>query len=234
MNELYKIIPEFPKYKISNYGNIRNEKKILNQTIIQGGYSSIHLNNEKNKNKKFLVHVLVALSFIPNPENKPTVNHKDHNKLNNNIDNLEWATSKEQNMHRRKSTNGMAGARPVWRIDKKTNEKLEKYISMQLAIEWICKNNPKYIKFIYYNKNNIIINMWRLFKLNSVLLKLQKIYIYNNLVLYKLLLEKNQTQILEEDYIIVEYTNKKNNYQIINKIIEDDWVEINNDNYYLK
>ena len=96
------------------------------------------------------------------------------------------------------------------------------------------KNNPKYIKFIYYNKNNIIINMWRLFKLNSVLLKLQKIYIYNNLVLYKLLLEKNQTQILEEDYIIVEYTNKKNNYQIINKIIEDDWVEINNDNYYLK
>ena len=146
MNELYKIIPEFPKYKISNYGNIQNEKKLLKQTIIQGGYSSIYLNNEKIKSKKFLVHVLVALSFIPNPENKPTVNHKDHNKLNNNIDNLEWATSKEQNIHRRKSTSRFVGARPVWRIDKNTNEKIEKYISMQLAVEWIFKNNPKYIK----------------------------------------------------------------------------------------
>ena len=49
------------------------------------------------------------------------------------------------------------------------------------------KNNLKYIKFIYYNKNNIVINMQRLFKLNSVL---QKKYVYNNLVLYKLVLYK--------------------------------------------
>ena len=146
MTEIWKTIPDFSKYKISNYGNIKNDKKILKQTIIQGGYSSIHLNNEKIKSKKILVHVLVAQSFIPNQENKRTVNHKDHNKLNNNIDNLEWATSKEQNIHRRKSTSRFVGARPVWRIDKNTNEKIEKYISMQLAVEWIFKNNPKYIK----------------------------------------------------------------------------------------
>ena len=87
------------------------------------------------------------------------------------------------------------------------------------------------MKFIYYNKNNIVINMQRLFKLNSVL---QKKYVYNNLVLYKLLLYKliidqNKKPFFDEDYIIVEDTIK-----IIDKNIEDDWVEINNDNYDLK
>jgi hypothetical protein len=140
MAEYYKTVTGFPNYKISNYGNIKNEKKILKQTIIQGGYSSIKLNNETEKNKKKLIHVLVAQTFIPNPENKPTVNHKDHNKLNNTLDNLEWATSREQNIHKRQSKNGMCGARPVWRIDKNTNEKLEKYISITKALEWLLKN----------------------------------------------------------------------------------------------
>lgn len=146
MTEIWKTIPEFPKYIISSCGNIKNDKKILKQQIIVGGYLSIKLNNENVKNKKFLVHVLVAKVFIKNPDDKPTINHKDHNKLNNNIDNLEWATSKEQNIHRRKSKNGMEGARPVYRIDKNTNEKLEKYNSIHLAVEWIFKNNPNYIK----------------------------------------------------------------------------------------
>lgn len=80
MTEIWKTIPEFPKYTISSCGNIKNEKKILKQQIIEGGYSSIKLNNENVKNKKFLVHVLVAKVFIPNPENKPidAKNHKKH------------------------------------------------------------------------------------------------------------------------------------------------------------
>ena len=140
--EIWKTIPDFPKYKISNYGNIKNIKKILKQTTISGGYSSIKLNNENIKNKQKLVHVLVAQAFIDNPENKLTVNHKDHNKLNNNVNNLEWFTHKEQNFHRRKPTNVLIGTRSVWRIDKKTNEKLEKYNSIQLAVKWLFKNNP--------------------------------------------------------------------------------------------
>ena len=94
------------------------------------------------------------------------------------------------------------------------------------------KNNLKYIKFIYYNKNNIVINMQRLFKLNSVL---QKKYVYNNLVLYKLvlyklllyklLLNQNKKTIFDEDYVIVYKKTIKTN----DKNIEDDWVEINND-----
>ena len=78
--------------------------------------------------------------------------------------------------------------------------------------------------FFYYNKNNIIINMQRLFKLNSVLIKYNNfinIYIYKSFVLHKLLYQA-QKPFFEEDYIIVE------------KTIEDDWVEINNDNYDLK
>ena len=94
------------------------------------------------------------------------------------------------------------------------------------------KNNLKYIKFIYYNKNNIVINMQRLFKLNSVL---QKKYVYNNLVLYKLILYKliidqNKKNIFDEDYVIVYKKTIKTN----DKNIEDDWVEINNDNYDVK
>ena len=155
MTEYYKSVPGFPKYKISNYGNIKNEKKILKQTIIQGGYSSIKLNTETEKNKKKLIHVLVAQTFIPNPENKPTVNHKDHNKLNNTLDNLEWATSHEQNIHKRHSKNGMCGARPVWRVDKNTNEKLQKYISITKAIEWLnikSKKGSSHISDVCNNK----------------------------------------------------------------------------------
>ena len=50
------------------------------------------------------VHQLVALTFIPNPKQKRTVNHKDHNKLNNSVENLEWATTTEQNRHKKKGS----------------------------------------------------------------------------------------------------------------------------------
>lgn len=59
-----------------------------------------------NKNSLHSIHRLVAQAFIPNPENKKTVNHKDGNKLNNCIDNLEWATEKENQQHKWK--NGLA------------------------------------------------------------------------------------------------------------------------------
>lgn len=139
--EVWKVIKEFPKYEISTFGNVRNieTKKILKQKNNPNGYKSISLVlNDKTSITKS-IHRLVALTFIPNPENKPTVNHKDHNPLNNNVSNLEWFTQLEQVKHRR-TNNKEKGARAIWRIDKNTGEKLELYQTVSLAAKWVLDN----------------------------------------------------------------------------------------------
>lgn len=75
--------------------NIWKKSKILSlNSLSTSGYSQVSI-----KNKKRFVHRLVALTFISNSENKPEVNHIDSNKLNNNMNNLEWVTSKENSQH---------------------------------------------------------------------------------------------------------------------------------------
>ena len=88
-------------YQVSNFGRIKSFN-YNNNTIIRKlnfnkqGYVYIML--QKNKKKKmFRVHRLVAHMFIPNPENLPEVNHKDENKENNNVNNLEWCTHEYNN-----------------------------------------------------------------------------------------------------------------------------------------
>jgi hypothetical protein len=100
------------------------------------GYYGVGLSNIRTKT--FQVHRLVAETFIENPENKTHVNHKDKNKLNNNISNLEWCTPKENNIHRslgvKQSTNQILS---IWKINLKTGEKIEKYNSIDLASNWV-------------------------------------------------------------------------------------------------
>ena len=96
--EIYKVINDFPNYEVSTYGNIRSKNCIL-KPIIKRGYVIVQLYYE-NKRKFYSVSRLVAQAFIPNPENKPKVDHKDRNKLNNNINNLRWVTSSENNINR--------------------------------------------------------------------------------------------------------------------------------------
>ena len=81
-------------YQISNKGNIKNLKKLLTPTDNGNGYLIIGL-SKNGKRKNYYVHRLAASAFINNPDNKPVVNHKDHNIKNNNINNLEWVTQKE-------------------------------------------------------------------------------------------------------------------------------------------
>jgi hypothetical protein len=152
--EEWRTINEYPNYDVSNFSNIRNNKsgKILKQ-LVKCGYYHISLVNEFNK-KTFTVHRLIALAFIENPENKSDVNHKDKNKLNNNISNLEWMTRKENNIHRCEgliiTTNKN---KPVLRIDANNNEILETYNSIELAGTWAFNNG--YTKTIHNGRNSI-------------------------------------------------------------------------------
>lgn len=73
--------------------------RILKQAITNAGYLTVELNLQGKKPKRLTTHRLVALSFIPNTENKSSVNHIDFNKLNNIIENLEWVTHSENMKH---------------------------------------------------------------------------------------------------------------------------------------
>ncbi len=97
-----KVIPEFDSYAISSDGRlfkIRTQYE-LNPRLCSRFKNYLRVNlSHKNIQKKKFIHVLVALAWIPNPDNKPTVNHMDGNTLNNDILNLEWATQSEQQQH---------------------------------------------------------------------------------------------------------------------------------------
>lgn len=99
MNEIWKDIDDYEgHYQVSNLGNVKSLKfgkeKILKPHDNGIGYLQVKLCKNGQKEQP-LVHQLVAQAFIPNPQNLPEVNHKDENKTNNSVENLEWVSSKE-------------------------------------------------------------------------------------------------------------------------------------------
>lgn len=100
---MWKTIPGFPNYEASStLGKIRNKKtgRILKESITSKGYHTVILYQGTVESRVCRgVHRLVALAHIPNPENKPQVNHKDGNKSHNWADNLEWVTNSENQKH---------------------------------------------------------------------------------------------------------------------------------------
>lgn len=109
--EVWKPIKDFPDYEVSNLGNVRSvdryrmctngcyrlvKGKMLKPHINRkrGGYIYVTL-SDRSKHHTLKLHRLVAEAFIPNPENKPCINHLDFNKANNTVANLEWTTAKE-------------------------------------------------------------------------------------------------------------------------------------------
>lgn len=109
MEEIWKDINGFESiYQISNFGNVKScDKRVKNgngyavrkgkqlkPNLTKGGYYSVHLYIGQRKREPKLIHRLVAEHFLSNPNNYPQVNHKDENKLNNRVDNLEWCTEK--------------------------------------------------------------------------------------------------------------------------------------------
>lgn len=97
-------------YEVSNFGRVRSWAKLGNAKVPPSEprilkphkgkhYYSVIMCAENGKRNRQYVHRLVALTFLPNNANLPQVNHKDGNKLNNNVNNLEWCTHKENHLH---------------------------------------------------------------------------------------------------------------------------------------
>lgn len=104
--EIWKKVKDYEGlYEVSNLGRVRSlprngtipEPRIMKIGKDKDGYGVVTLRNTKRCTKR--VHRLIANAFLPNPYNKPQINHKDGNKLNNIIDNLEWATGSENILH---------------------------------------------------------------------------------------------------------------------------------------
>jgi len=143
--EVWKDIIDYEGlYQISNKGNVRrianNGYKLL-KPYDGWLYQSVDLSKDGEHHRQN-IHRLVALHFIPNPKMCPEVNHKDGNKHNNSVENLEWVTQKENQDHATNVLNRTPfGKKPrkVHMVDMGTNEIVQEFNSVSDAGRYIDK-----------------------------------------------------------------------------------------------
>lgn len=100
-NEMeWREVKEYSNYEVNQFGQIRHKKRkqILKPRSNKGGYQYVNF-KISGKNTNFAVHRIVANAFIPNPNGYTEVNHKDYDRNNNCVDNLEWVTSSQNKAH---------------------------------------------------------------------------------------------------------------------------------------
>ena len=156
MIETWKIIEKYPNYMISNLGNIKSlnykrtgKEQLLKQNINGRGYCYVNI-SINNKYKNILIHREVAKSFIPTNNEKLDINHKDGNKQNNRVDNLEWCTRSQNIQHAfdnglKKGGKGMAY--------KKRCELAIEYIEKHIRID---DEYPAYMEMLVEEKNELL------------------------------------------------------------------------------
>lgn len=153
-------------YEVSNEGRVRSldryagknyiKGKVLSMFKGTGGYTIVSL-CINGKNKSFSVHRLVAEAFIPNPHDYPQVNHKDENKNNNDMNNLEWCTAKYNSNYgthnQRLKESSKHRLKPVYQIDKDCGTIIMRWESIKEAAEAI-KLSPTLIWLVCNKRGN--------------------------------------------------------------------------------
>lgn len=101
----WRTVPDWPKYEVSDTGRVRNRRRgTVRKPAISDGYAVVTFTRQGRK-RRLRVHRLVAEAFIPNPHGKPQVNHRDGDRANNRVSNLEWCTASENHRHKFASGN---------------------------------------------------------------------------------------------------------------------------------
>lgn len=157
------------KRKVSNgHGFYIKEGRVLAMSKTTTGYWKVELKKSGEKRRSMKVHRLVAFAFIPNPENKPNINHIDGNPLNNEVENLEWCTQKENLLHATRNglikmvdnfTENRYEILREYTIDKKSAFDLsKKYKCSQASIKKFLIENGVEVRGVREAKNKYNIN----------------------------------------------------------------------------
>jgi hypothetical protein len=152
--EEWKTIPNFSKYLASSLGRIKTTKNRILLGYYQNGYKIVKVTNDTNKRCSVGMHRLVALAFIPNPLNLQTVNHIDKIRDNNCLDNLEWLSVKDNNIHskiRKKSS--FQGGSKFYEKDLKIIHKMLEYKVPRKDIEEIYELDRNVLTNLFNSKH---------------------------------------------------------------------------------
>ena len=149
--EVWKTISEASNFMVSNYGRVKSlgrkvryvhaktgkEHFRLTQDVIlkefnsKYGYKTVLIRCDDGRKRNLMTHRLVAKAFIPNPENHPVVNHKDGNRINNHVDNLEWCTVQYNSQHSMKIGTSKFGSNHTV---SKLNEPFVELLKIKMAL----------------------------------------------------------------------------------------------------
>ena len=150
------------QYYITENGECYNSKRenFLKGQISNSGYLNYNLTFPDGQKRRLYAHRLVAQAYIFNddPKNKKQVNHKDGNKLNNSIDNLEWVTAEENSNHAIQT--GLKSTKTVYCFDKDLNL-VKSYLNAEVAANLMIKKLKKLKNYTTQEKQKLSVNtLW--------------------------------------------------------------------------